>query len=181
MPKTVFRTKLDEHKRYYVTSGSGYEKEYQEEIDKKTGQKKLVCIGKKDVYALIQTDLESTKIENILHKLAVGDLSVLRQASLTYVDEKDFPHSLMEAQNIVVKAKQEFEKMPLEVKKLFNNSAEQYVSEMGTNEFLEKLSPFNDEMKKRHEDEKTAEFNKAVDDTVAFNKAVNAKMSEGVE
>ena len=87
----------------------------------------------------------------------------------------------MEAQNIIVKTKQEFDKLPLEVKKLFNNSAEQYVSEMGTDEFIKKLSPFNDEIKKKQESEKAAEFDKAVSEQVAFNKAVNAKMSEGDE
>lgn len=176
-----YRVKTDEHKRYYCTSGSRYENEYQEEIDKKSGRKELVVIGKKDVYALIQSDLESTKIENILHKLAVGDLSVLRQAELTYVDEDDFPHSLMEAQNIVIKAKNEFDKMPVEVKKLFNNSPEQYVSEMGTDEFIKKLSPYNDEIKKKAKDEKDAEFNAAVAEQVAFNKAVNAAMEQGDE
>lgn len=181
MPKTLFRTKTDEHKRYHITSGSRFENEYQEEIDKKTGRKTLKLIGKKDIYALIQQDLESTKIENILHKLAVGDLSVLRQAQLTYVDENDFPKSLMEAQNIIIKTKQEFDKLPLEVKKLFNNSAEQYVSEMGTKDFIDKLSPFNEEIKKKQEAERAAEFDKAVNEQAAFNKAVNAKMSEGVE
>ena len=57
----------------------------------------------------------------------------------------------MEAQNIIVKTKQEFDKLPLEVKKLFNNSAEQYVSEMGTKDFIDKLSPFNEEIKKKQE------------------------------
>ena len=180
MPNT-FRVKTDEHKRYYCSSGSIYENEYQEEIDKKSGKKKLVCIGKKNVYEIIQQDLESTKIENILHKLAVGDLSVLRQAELTYVDEKDFPHSLMEAQNIVIKAKQEFAKMPVEVRKLFNNSAEQYVSEIGTDDFIKKLAPYNDEIAKKQKDEKDAAFNAAVKEQVAFNKAVNAAMEQGVE
>lgn len=177
----IFRVKTDDHKRYHCTSGSRYENEYQEEIDKKTGRKKLVITGKKDVYALIQSDLESTKIENILHKLAIGDLSVLKQAELTYVDEKDFPHSLMEAQNIVIKAKQEFDKMPVEVKKLFNNSAEQYVSEMGSDEFIKKMSPYNDEIKKRIKDEETAKFNAAVSEQATFNKAVNAAMEQGDE
>lgn len=180
MPK-VFRTKLDEHKRYYCTSGSQYENDYQEQIDKKSGQTKLVKIGKHSVYDIIQQDLESTKIENILHKLAMGDYSVLKQAELTYVDEKDFPKNLMEAQNIVIKAKQEFDRFPVEVKKLFNNSPEQYVSEIGTDEFIKKLSPFNDEIAKKAKEDKDREFNAAVAEQAAFNKAVNAAMAEGSE
>lgn len=68
----------------------------------------------------------------------MGDLSVLKQAKLTYADADDFPKTLMEAQNIVIKAKGEFDKFPEEVKKLFNNSPEQYVSEMGSDDFIKK-------------------------------------------
>lgn len=111
----------------------------------------------------------------------MGDYSVLKQAELTYADADDFPKSLMEAQNIVIKAKAEFDKFPEEVRKLFNNSPEQYVSEMGTDVFIEKMSPYNDSIAKHKKDEETAEFNRQVEATAAFNKAVNAAMEGGAE
>ena len=80
----------------------------------------------------------------------------------------------MEAQNIVIKAKAEFDKMPAEVRKLFNNSPEQYVSEIGTDNFIKKLTPYNDEIKKRHEKEEQAAFDKAVSDKIRFDNAVAA-------
>lgn len=172
------RTKHDEHKHYYCSSGSRYENLYQEQIEKKSGKKILVKVGETCVYDTIQSDFESTKIENILHKLAMGDYSVLKQAELTYVDEKDFPKDLMEAQNIVIKAKAEFDKFPKEVKELFHNSPEEYVSEIGTEEFIKKMSPYNDSIAKRQKEEETEKFNTAVAEQVAFNKAVNAAMEE---
>ena len=42
------------------------------------------------------------------------------------------------------------------------------------------MSPFNDEALKKQKAEKEKEFNAAVADQVAFNKAVNAAMSEEV-
>ena len=174
-----FRTKLDNHKRYHCTSGSRYENTYQEQINKKSGEKQLVKVGETCVYDIIQADLEQSKIENIIHKLAMGDYSVLKQAQLTYVDENDFPHSLMEAQDIVIRAKAEFDKFPSEVKKEFNNSPEQYVSEMGTDEFIKKMSPFNDEIAKKQKEEDQAAYNAKVAETAAFNNAVNAAMAEG--
>ena len=130
---------------------------------------------------MIQEDLESTKIENIIHKLAMNDFSVLREANLTYADADEYPKNLMEAQNIVVKAKEEFDKFPPEVKKEFNNSAEQYVSEMGTDIFLKKMAPFNDQMKEIEEKRRSDEYNAKVAETAAFNKAVNAAMEGGNE
>lgn len=172
----LFRTKTNEHKRYYCSAGSEYEKVYEEEINKKTGRKELICVGKTNVYEKIQQDREDSKIENILHKLAMGDLSVLKEAKLTYVDADDFPKTLMEAQNIVVKAKSEFNKFPEEVKKMFNNSPEQYVSELGTDEFVKKMAPYNNEIAKKQKEEAEATYQQKVKETADFNKAVNAAM-----
>lgn len=170
----TFRTKTDEHKRYYCSAGSRYENTYQEEIDKKSGQKHLVKVGKTCVYDLIQQDAEASKMVNIIQKLAMQDYSVLKQARLTYVDEDDFPKSLMEAQNIVIKAKAEFDKFPAEVRKLFNNSPEQYVSEIGTDDFIKKLTPYNDEIREKHEKEENEKFNQAVANQIRFDNAVAA-------
>lgn len=177
----MFRTKLDPHKRYYCSAGSRYENTYQEEIEKKSGKKHLVKIGQTCVYDMIQEDLEQAKIENIIAKIAKNDLSVFKDAKITYVDAEDFPQTLMEAQNIVVKARAEFDKFPKEVRELFNNSPEQYVSEMGTDEFIKKMSPYNDSIKKREQDERDAAFNAQVKETAAFNKAVQAEMGVTAE
>lgn len=177
----MFRTKLDPHKRYYCTSGSRYENTYQEEIEKKSGKKHLVKIGQTCVYDMIQEDLEQAKIENIIAKIAKNDLSVFKEAKITFVDAEDFPQTLMEAQNIVVKAKAEFDKFPKEVREIFNNSPEQYVSEMGTDEFFKKMSPYNDSIKKKEEDDRNAAFNAQVKETAAFNKAVQAEMGVTTE
>ena len=177
----MVKTKFDEHKRYYCNAGSKYENVYQEQIDKKTGKLYLVKTGETCVYDLIQADLEDSKIENIIHKLAMNDFSVLKQAQLTYADADDFPKNLMEAQNIVVKAKAEFDKFPAEVKTLFNNSPEQYVSEMGTEDFLTKMSPYNDSIAKHQKEEADAEFNRKVAETAAFNTAVQELMGGKTE
>lgn len=173
-------TKYDKHERHYAPTGSIYLTTYEEEIDKKSGRKKLAKVGQVNVYEKIQADLEDTKIENIIHKLAMGDLSVFKKAQLTYADAEDFPKDLMEAQNIVVKAKYEFDQMPKEVREIFHNSPEEYVSMMGTQEFIEKMAPYNDSIAKHKKDEETAAFNAKVAETAAFNKAVNAAM-EGNE
>lgn len=126
-------------------SGKRYINTYQEEITKKEG-KKLVKTGETNVYTMIQADLESSKIENILHAVAMGDLNALNQREATYCDVTTMPKTLMEYQNIVIKAKDEFYKMPIEVRKEFGNDPEKYVAEMGTTEFLEKMAPYNEKI-----------------------------------
>lgn len=177
----AYRAKTDEHKRYYCSAGSRYENTYQEQINKKSGKKELVKIGETNVYERIQADLEQSKIENIINRIAKGDMEVFKEARLTYVDADDFPQTLMEAQNIVVKAKAEFDKMPAEVRDLFHNSPEEYVSQIGTDEFVKKLAPYNDEIAKKQKEDKDAAFNAQVKEAVAFNKAVEAEMGVKTE
>ena len=146
---------------------------FQEEI-LEDGTKGLVCIGKKNVYEMVQEDLESTKIENILKAAAAGDLSVLRAQEPMYIDATTLPKTLMEAQNIVVKATSEFEKFPKEVRELFDNSAEKYVSEMGTKDFLDKMAPYNEKLKAVKDAGSLKEYNKRVAEQAKFEKDVAA-------
>lgn len=164
--------KTQTRKRYYAPIGTHFINEYQEQIVK--GKKELVKIGEKDVYAMIQEDLEGTKIENILHAVAMGDLSALNQRETMYIDSTTMPKSLMEAQNIVVKLKDEFYKLPLEVRKEFNNSPELYVDQMGTKEFLEKMSPYNERIKAIEEAGSLKEYEKRVKAEAKFQKDVEA-------
>lgn len=177
----MYRKKTDEHKRYITPNGSEYETTYTEEIEKKSGRKHLVPTGKTNVYEMIQKDLEQSKTENIIHKIAMGDLSVFKQAQLTYVDAEDFPQTLMEAQNIVIKAKEEFNKMPAEVREQFHNSPEEYVSLIGTDEFIEKMAPYNDSIAKRKKEEADAAFTASVKEAATFNKALEAEMGVKAE
>lgn len=123
-------------------AGDHYINTYQEIINKK-GKMTLEKTGQTNVYELIQADAESCKIENIMKRAAMGDLSALQQRDATYVDATTLPKSLMEAQNLTLRLKDEFYKMPLEVRREFDNSPEQYVALMGTQEFKEIMAPYN--------------------------------------
>ena len=52
---------------------------------------------------------------------------------------------------------------------------------MGSDEFLKKMSPYNDSIAKHQKDERDAEFNRQVDEAVAFNKAINERMEVKTE
>lgn len=160
------------HKRYYAPIGTHFLNVYQEEIVK--GKKELVKTGETNVYERIQEDLEGTKIENILHAVAMGDLSALKQRDTVYADATTMPKTLMEAQNLVVKMKYEFEQMPLEVRKQFDYSAEKYVDEMGTEAFMEKMAPYNKRLAEIEEAGSLKEYEKKVKAQAKFEKDVAA-------
>lgn len=168
----MVKTKFD-RVRVHTPSGTKYLNIYQEEINKK-GHLHLVKTGQTNVYEKIQADLESTKIENILHQVAMGDLSVLNQRETLYVDATNMPKNLMEAQNIVIKAKAEFEQFPKEVREIFHNSPEEYVSEMGSKEFLDKMAPYNKKLADIQEAGSIKEYQEKVSKQAKFENDVAA-------
>ena len=62
--------------------------------------------------------------------------------------------------------------MPTEVKELFNNSAEMYISEMGTKEFFEKMSPYNNKIAAIEKEGSLKAYNKKVADQAKFEQDV---------
>lgn len=142
--------------------GTRFINNYQEEIDKKTGKLHLVKTGETNVYEMIQSNAEDCKIENILKRAAMGDLAALNQREATYVDATTLPKNLMEAQNLALRMKDEFYKMPVEVRKEFDNSPEKYVSLMGTEEFKEIMAPYNEKIAKIAAEKSAAEYEKKV-------------------
>lgn len=175
MSEVKVYTQYDRPETEPTPSGSRYLNVYQERIGK-DGQIILEKTGETDIYEMIQSHLEEVKIENILHAVAMGDVNALHQREIFYADATVMPKTLMEVQNIVVKAKAEFETFPKEVKELFNNSCEQYVSEMGTEEFLTKMSPYNEKISKIKEEGSMKAYQKKVAEQAKFeNDVASAK------
>lgn len=162
-------SQLNKPEHRFTPEGTRYINTYQEQINKKTGNIELVKSGETCVYEMIQQDAESCKIENILHAVAMGDLSVLQQRDAMYVDATTMPKSLREAQDLVIRMRDEFYNMPLEVRKEFGNSPEAYVSEMGTPEFLEKMAPYNDKIAAIAKEKSDAEYRKKVKEGAQLN------------
>lgn len=160
-------TRFKRTPRATTPSGSDYLKTYQEEI--KDGIKSLVPTGETNVFEMIQIDQENVKIENILQRAAMGDMSALNAREGTYCDSTTMPKNLMEAQNLVIRMKNEFETMPTEIKEKFNNSADKYVQLMGTKEFNDIMSPFNENIAKISEEKSHKEYLKKVKEGAQLN------------
>lgn len=167
---------LNRPRKIHTPTGNIYLNVYQEEINKKTGSIQLIKSGQKNIYEMIQVDADSVKIENILHAVAMGDLNALKQREATYIDATTMPKTLMEAQNLVIRMKDEFYKMPLEVRKEFGNDPDVYVSEMGTETFKNKMAPYNDKIAAIAKEKSDAEYRKKVQSGAKLNIDIEKEM-----
>lgn len=132
-----FRSAYDRGETTYSEQGSPLQPVYGYQINKKTGKKEIVKTGETNIYEMIQASAESCKLQNIIAQCN-GDYNAL-MAEGNFIDVSEMPTSLMEMQNLILKTTDEFEKLPAEVKKKFENSVEKYISLYGTQEWGEAL------------------------------------------
>lgn len=159
---------LKRPERKATNPGTRYRNLYQETTDKK-GRLCLEKIGEEDLYAIIQEDADSADIHKILQAVARGDLAALQQREAVYMDATTMPNNLMDAQNFVIKAKNEFYDLPMEIRKEFDNSPEEFVANIGTKKYLDVMSKYNEETAKIAEEKSHKEYLKKVKDGAQLN------------
>lgn len=165
--KQIFYSQINRPKTMPCNPGSKFLNKYQETI--KEGIRSLIPIGKTNVYDIIQSHAKEGDVKWIIAQFANGNLDVLRKSEPVYSDATTLPQSLMEAQNLCLRMKQEFEEMPAEVKKLFNYSSDMYIEKMGTQEYQEIMKPYNEKVAKIAEEKNAAEYNRKVAEGAKLN------------
>lgn len=150
-----YGTRYGENKIFAAATGTPYDKTYHIDIDPKTGHKSLKEDGKTNRYEKIQSYAEECKIENILARCAI-DPYALNQRAGQYIDVVDAPKTLAEAQNIMIKIKNEFMGLSVEDRNKFGNSVEKYIAQYGSKSWAKALGLIKEEVIEKVE-EKTAE------------------------
>lgn len=140
-------------------AGEKEEPVYQMQINNK-GERNLVKIGKTNIYDIIQESLEQSKIENIIRRAREGDPFALTVMNGQYIDTTDLPNTLAEAQSFVIKAKEEFDKLPIQIRRQFDMSPEKYIAKYGGAEWMEIMGLNKTEPAETTTPEKTTETTK---------------------
>lgn len=118
--------------------GTPEEPTYEIDIDLR-GHKSLIQTGYTNTYNRIQESLEETKIENIIRRALGGDETALAVMHGSYIDVTDAPKTLAEMQQLVIRATNQFNELPLEIREKFNFDPGQFVAEYGTHEWEKKM------------------------------------------
>ena len=139
-----FRNRTTGHIESESPTGSKMAPTYEIEIDKQ-GHKSLIKTGETNIYEKIQQDLESCKIENILAKAEMGDLSGINAREAQYADITEAPKTLAEAQSSIIRLKNVFAGLTPEQRASFDNSPEKFIAQFGSEEFNKKMGWIKDE------------------------------------
>lgn len=136
-----FRTQLNVigKNRRYCETGQKTEIRHRAHMTQE-GRRVLIKDKEVAIYDLIQSHREECEIENIIRRAVEGDYTALNASNPIYTDITNCPSSIAEAQQFIIDAKENFEKLPKEIKAKFEYNAELYIAEMSNNleGFLEK-------------------------------------------
>ena len=73
-----------------------------------------------------------------------GDTTALNRAQAAYLDTTDMPKNLQEAQNAIIRLKNEFDSLPIDTRREFNFSPEQYINEYGTEKWQKTMGLYKE-------------------------------------
>ena len=150
---------LERKSKFFTNTGDGYIDEYQLRINKETGEEELIQIGKRNMYEEIQSFKDSADITNILNRYINGESDLLHKVNGVYGDFTNMPTSYADYFAKVKEAKAIFDTLPDEIKDKFDNDAEKFFLEFGTDSFVDKVkdSEVIDDTNKIKEDFDNAE------------------------
>ena len=130
----LYKTAYGERERVITECGKAIQPTYGYEINSK-GQKILVKNGEKNIYEEIQAQAEDTKIENILKRVAIGDMSDFRPDGI-YQDISEVPNNLIQAKREMQKLENMWQRIPNEIKSKYNWSVEEFIAQAGKESWL---------------------------------------------
>lgn len=123
--------KQKERIRFHCAAGSRYADKHAIRIDDK-GHKTLVKTGEKtDIYTKIQSHKDECDIELILQRAEVEGYEILDKRQVMEGDVTMVPKSLMEAQMMLQDMENNFNKLPLDIRREFNFNFNEYVATAG--------------------------------------------------
>lgn len=122
---------------YVTPCGDRFREDFVGKLDKETGEISLVSVGKTDLFEYIQSFREETDITSLIQRAENGDLSAF--SSAVFGDFTDMPETYADALNFVLEAQREFNALPTEIKKRFQNDFHQYICTAGSRDWFEKF------------------------------------------
>lgn len=95
--------------------------------------------GKENIQQSIDSFRESTDMQYIIHRLALGDTSVLNQNTPHFGDFTQMPKTYAESLQLVIDSKKKFYELPVDVRAKFDNDFNQWFATAGNDVWLSKM------------------------------------------
>lgn len=114
-----------------LVAPSGEKEEYRHEPEYDEWNKRVLKRTKIiPIYDIIQSHADECNFEKIIRRATEGDQNALNIIEGQYIDITEAPTNIMEAQNMMLNAKKEFENLPADMRKKFDYDYHNYLGLM---------------------------------------------------
>jgi len=155
----MFKTKYDARDRKHANHGSRFTPVYSLK-SKTAGNVELEITGEKDIYEEIQSHADSVDIKTIMTRYQLGDESILNKKQGQFIDVSDMPTNFADIMKTVITAENNFNSLPLDVRKEYNFSPAEYIADIGSERWLKTLGIESNEKAKEIGETKKEEVKK---------------------
>lgn len=122
--------------RFFTNSGVPWKQEYIPRVEK-DGTITLIEGEKTNFQEYIESFRDETDIENIIARFNNGDVNALSKAQGFYGDVKGIPKTYAEILNLVKEGEYIFDRLPVEVKREFDNDFNKWFVSMGSERWFD--------------------------------------------
>lgn len=102
----------------------------------------LKPIGRENTDEIIESYRESTELSNIIARFLNGESDVLNRYTPMYADMTEFPKNYREVLDSFIRAENAFNALPLETRRMFDSDWRKWLSQAGTESWLNSMSQF---------------------------------------
>lgn len=120
-------------------SGSPEKTVYRRCVDA-AGVRTLQACGTKNTYREIQENVHGVTVQDILARALVGDSTDYSADPSAFVDLTTAPKNLMEAQNQIIRSRDVFNSLPVDVRKSYDNNFSTWLTAVNDGSFLQRYS-----------------------------------------
>lgn len=113
-------------------SGERYKTVYSPSVDPDTGRLTLFPSGKVDIYQEIQSYKDSVDINVLIARYRNGETDVFKQRQGFYGDITELPRTYAEMYDLMVKAENSFNALPVDVRRQFDFDFGVYLQSLGS-------------------------------------------------
>lgn len=134
------RNFFKERKKIPTCAGSRTKPQYSARYDE-AGLLVLDEVGTVDVYADIQSYLDTVEIHTLLRRFANGETDVFSKIQGFYADVSELPKSNVEFLNRVLESQEFFASLPPEVKEIYGNDYARFMADFDSASLYRALVP----------------------------------------
>lgn len=131
-------SRVPDFNKFKTEHGNKYRVEYSSRVEA-DGTVSLFESARTDIQAEINSHAAETDIAFIVSRLQMGDTSVLSSKKAMYGDFTQFPKTFSQMFDMVHRAEDAFESLPVDIKQSYDNDISQWFADIGSPDWMSRM------------------------------------------